>query len=204
MFTKRWHIAAAAVAVLYAFTYFINPAIHFDATRENVVVITGASSGLGRDAALRLAREGWTVFAGVRKAADGAALEEAWRAEQQQQQGDGKTGAGGGGGPLRPLKIDVAKPGQVAAAVGTVGGYLIESANAGRRAVLAGLVNNAGIQHLSAVEEIDLARARRLFDVNVWGLVATTQARKFAYAAGQVRRRKCLGFVLLTIRQFVV
>jgi NAD(P)-dependent dehydrogenase (short-subunit alcohol dehydrogenase family) len=40
------------------------------------VVVTGASSGIGEACALRLARTGWRVLAGVRKAADGERLRE--------------------------------------------------------------------------------------------------------------------------------
>lgn len=45
-------------------------------TRQHVVV-TGASSGIGRSTALRLASAGWHVYAGVRRAADGEALQAA-------------------------------------------------------------------------------------------------------------------------------
>ena len=38
------------------------------------VVITGASTGIGRAAAEHLAKQGWQVFAGVRKQEDADAL----------------------------------------------------------------------------------------------------------------------------------
>ena len=57
MFTKvYWHVAILVVAVLYGLAYAARPAIHFDGDRENVAVVTGASTGIGRDVALRLAR----------------------------------------------------------------------------------------------------------------------------------------------------
>lgn len=39
------------------------------------VVVTGASTGIGEDAALTLAKKGFLVFAGVRRAEDGARLQ---------------------------------------------------------------------------------------------------------------------------------
>jgi NAD(P)-dependent dehydrogenase (short-subunit alcohol dehydrogenase family) len=44
------------------------------ATRTGAVVVTGASSGIGRACALHLATLGFLVFASVRRAEDGAAL----------------------------------------------------------------------------------------------------------------------------------
>ena len=84
------------------------------------VVITGASTGIGAGAARHLAANGWRVFAGVRKQADGEALTQ------------------GASGDLRPILLDVTKPDQVEAAAETVSAALD-----GER--LAGLVNNAGI-----------------------------------------------------------
>jgi len=43
-------------------------------------VVTGASSGIGRETVLLLAAHGFQVFAGVRKASDGSALVRAARA----------------------------------------------------------------------------------------------------------------------------
>ena len=65
------------------------------------VLITGASSGIGKHAALTLADRGFIVFAGVRKVAD---------AEKLRQEN----------AALVPVIIDVTKQEQVDAAVGTV------------------------------------------------------------------------------------
>lgn len=64
------------------------------------VLVTGASSGIGRAAALRLARAGWRVFGGVRRDADAAALRELG---------------------VEPVELDVTSADQVAAAAGVVG-----------------------------------------------------------------------------------
>lgn len=115
------------------------------------VVITGASTGIGRSAADHLAKQGWTVFAGVRKEADGAALLE------------------NADGDLRPILLDVTRPEQIEAAVRTIGDHL-------GRARLAGLVNNAGIAMMGPLALQPLEEFKAHFDVNVFGLLAATQA----------------------------
>jgi hypothetical protein len=64
----------STVAVLLAFAlglinYIITPS--FVVHRSGVVVITGASTGIGRSSAIKLATLGFTVVAGVRKDSDG-------------------------------------------------------------------------------------------------------------------------------------
>ncbi len=115
------------------------------------IVITGASSGIGRACALDLARQGSRVFAGVRRAKDGDELRAA------------------GGPNLVPLEIDVAKAASIAAARATV-----ESALEG--AGLDGLVNNAGIARTAPVEFMTDADMRDHFEVNVFGAIAVIQA----------------------------
>jgi NAD(P)-dependent dehydrogenase (short-subunit alcohol dehydrogenase family) len=114
-------------------------------------VITGASTGIGRSAALHLDRLGHRVFAGVRKPADGDAL----RAAASER--------------LTPLALDVTDADQIAAAARTV-----EDALAG--APLDGLVNNAGIAVGGPLEIVEIARLRAQLEINVVGLVAVTQA----------------------------
>ena len=65
------------------------------------------------------------------------------------------------------LKLDVTDPGQVAQAV---------AAAAARFGTIDVLVNNAGIGYFGSFEESDLEEARRMFEINVWGLAGVTRA----------------------------
>jgi NAD(P)-dependent dehydrogenase (short-subunit alcohol dehydrogenase family) len=111
------------------------------------VLVTGASTGIGRACAARFAELGYRVFAGVRKPADG----EAFRAE--------------GPGRVEPVLLDVTSAGSIANLCKAVGDE-----------PLAGLVNNAGIATLGPVELLPVETWRKQFEVNVIGLVAVTQA----------------------------
>jgi len=117
---------------------------------KGAVVVTGASSGIGRAGALMLAREGFVVFAGVRKAEDADSL----RAE--------------GAERLEPVILDVTDQATIDATAERV-----REATAGR---LAGLVNNAGITVQGPVEALPLDEYRRQLEVNVIGQIAVTQA----------------------------
>jgi NAD(P)-dependent dehydrogenase (short-subunit alcohol dehydrogenase family) len=114
------------------------------------VVVTGSSTGIGRATALHLDRRGFLVFAGVRKDADGEAL--------QKEASD----------RLHPVLIDVTDQATIDAAAKTVA----EAAD-GR---LAGLVNNAGITVAGPLEYLPVGQIRRQFEVNVFGQLAVTQA----------------------------
>lgn len=114
------------------------------------VVITGASTGIGRATAEYLAAQGWQVFAGIRKEADGAALVDA----------DDR---------IKPILLDVTQPEQVDAAVETV-----RAALDGQK--LAGLVNNAGIANMGPLALQPLDQFEAHFSVNVFGLLRASQA----------------------------
>jgi NAD(P)-dependent dehydrogenase (short-subunit alcohol dehydrogenase family) len=114
------------------------------------VVITGASTGIGRASALHLDRLGFRVFAGVRKEVDGDTLKQ------------------GASDRLTPLMLDVTDSDRVAAAVDTV-----TRATGGK---LFGLVNNAGLSLNGPLELVPLEAMRQLLEVNVLGLLAVTQA----------------------------
>ncbi|MGE5675188.1 MAG: SDR family NAD(P)-dependent oxidoreductase [Mycobacterium leprae] len=115
------------------------------------VVVTGASSGMGKACALYLDRQGYQIFAGVRKEKDAEALRQA------------------GSERLTPVLIDVTDPQSIAAAARMVGEAVGERG-------LAGLVNNAGVGVPGPLEYLPIADLRFQLEVNVVGQVAVTQA----------------------------
>lgn len=122
------------------------------ATSLGAVLITGASSGMGEACALRLARAGYTVFAGVRKGAD------AQRLKQEEPSSR-----------LVPVILDVTEEQAIKTACQQIG----EAVGA---AGLVGLVNNAGVGVTAPIELVPLDELRRQFEINVIGQVAVTQA----------------------------
>jgi len=115
------------------------------------VLVTGASTGIGRACADHLAEIGFEVWAGARRACDVVASRSA------------------SGGMIKPLLLDVTEPASIAAAAQTLGESLSEQG-------LAGLVNNAGIAVSSPLEFVPLELLRRQLEVNVIGQVAVLQA----------------------------
>lgn len=121
------------------------------AESRGAVLVTGASTGIGRACALELDRQGYRVFAGVRREEDGEML---------------RVGASG---RLAPLHLDVTWESDIAAAVSAVEEACPEQG-------LHGLVNNAGIAVAGPLEFLPMDELRKQFDVNVLGLLAVTQA----------------------------
>ncbi|GIF47244.1 short subunit dehydrogenase [Asanoa ferruginea] len=104
-----------------------------------VALVTGATSGIGAQAALALRRRGFVVYAAGRR---GDRLADAATKE------------------LLPLKLDVTDDGSMVDAIDRI------VADRGRIDVL---VNNAGYGSLGAIEETTAAEGRRQFEVNVFG-----------------------------------
>jgi NAD(P)-dependent dehydrogenase (short-subunit alcohol dehydrogenase family) len=114
---------------------------------QKAILVTGASTGIGRKITERLAADGYFVYAGARKEADLKAL------------GEIKN--------VQPIRLDVTKPEEIEAAVATV-------TQAGRG--LYGLVNNAGIAAVGSLADTKLEEFDLVMAVNVAGPYRLTKA----------------------------
>jgi NAD(P)-dependent dehydrogenase (short-subunit alcohol dehydrogenase family) len=120
---------------------------HRGITAAKAVLVTGASTGIGRKITERLAAHGYFVYAGARKDSDLQALS----ALQN----------------VQPVRLDVTKPQDIAAAVATV-------KQAGRG--LYGLVNNAGVLANSPILDTKMDEFDTVMNVNVYGPWRVTRA----------------------------
>ncbi|MGW0083619.1 SDR family oxidoreductase [Streptomyces sp. NPDC003393] len=120
---------------------------HPETTSSKIVVITGASSGIGRATALQLAREGHQVVLGARR---GDRLAEVAREIET------------GGGTADVRVVDVTDRADVAAFV---------DAAAERHGRIDVIVNNAGVMPLSRLDALLTEEWDRMIDVNVRGLL---------------------------------
>jgi len=124
--------------------------LKWKSSAEGAIVVTGASTGIGKACALYLDELGFTVFAGVRKGADGDLL---------------RAQAPG----IRPVIIDVTNEVTISAATAEI--RAVVGSNG-----LRGLVNNAGIAVIGPIESLATEDIRRQFEVNVIGQISVTQA----------------------------
>ena len=118
-----------------------------DDGKQKAVLITGASTGIGRNIAETLAANGYFVYAGARKAAD---LEELDKIPN-----------------IRSVRLDVTSQAEIDAAVETV--------RAGGKGLYA-LVNNAGVLTLGPLTEIEEDELAWILDVNLMGVFRVTKA----------------------------
>jgi NAD(P)-dependent dehydrogenase (short-subunit alcohol dehydrogenase family) len=114
---------------------------------EQVILITGCSSGIGRATAIEAAARGHRVFASARNLNDLSDLERMSR--------------------LSTLRLDVTDSDSIRSAVEQL------QSRAGR---LDALVNNAGYAQYGAIEEITEEEWRAQFDANLFGAIETTRA----------------------------
>lgn len=113
--------------------------------KQKVILITGASSGIGYDAAERLAKQGHKVYGAARRMDKMIPLKDLG---------------------VTPIQMDVTDEASMVAGVNAV----LQAE--GRIDVL---VNNAGYGYFGAIENVSMEEARRQIEVNVFGLGRLTQ-----------------------------
>jgi NAD(P)-dependent dehydrogenase (short-subunit alcohol dehydrogenase family) len=123
------------------------------------VLVTGASSGIGLATVRELRRTGFQVFGTLRRREDAQRLED-----------EGVV----------PLLMDLARPESITEGVAKLRASLPNSS-------LAGLVNNAGIAITGPWEHLGLQEIREVFEINVLGAIAVTQALLPLLRAGRGR-----------------
>jgi short-subunit dehydrogenase len=119
---------------------------------QQTVLITGATDGLGRAAAVLLAEKGFRVFAAGRSVEKRAELDRLAVSKKI---------------PLESIELDVCDEGSVNRAVEQI---LQKAGN------IDVLINNAGIGLMAVAEELKLDDLRRLYETNIFGLLRVTQA----------------------------
>ena len=118
---------------------------------QRTALVTGASTGIGNAVAHRLARDGWRVYASVRRQEDADRI------------------ARESGSAIIPVLFDVTDPDGIEAATRRI------HEECGPRGLNA-LVNNAGVAIAGPLEFLPIDELRRQLEVNVTGHVAVTQA----------------------------
>ncbi len=129
--------------------------------KDRVALVTGASSGIGEATALALAEAGAKLAIAAR------------RADRLQVLAERLREAGGEPLVLAADLLDEREAQRIVAAT---------ESHFGRLDVL---VNNAGVMYLEPVAEADLGRWRRMLELNVLSLIASTQAA----LGGMIARR---------------
>jgi NAD(P)-dependent dehydrogenase (short-subunit alcohol dehydrogenase family) len=117
-------------------------------SHEELILISGASAGMGAATARELAGRGYHVLAGVRRDSDAEALR---------------------GPNLEPVLLDITDPAQIEAVE-----RRIAADPAGRP--LRAVINNAGIAINAPVELLSMDEWRHQFEVNFFGHIAVTKA----------------------------
>jgi NAD(P)-dependent dehydrogenase (short-subunit alcohol dehydrogenase family) len=119
---------------------------------SDAVIITGSGTGLGLETALHLAQRGFRVYATVRDLDRAPEVHEAARER---------------GVAVRVLELDLTDRGSIERAVAEV---------AAENGGVFALVNNGGIGLRGCVEDVSAEEVRRVFEANVFGTIAVTQA----------------------------
>ena len=141
-------LVTTLLPLLYAQVNFtLAPATALAADQQKSILVTGATSGIGRNLAETLARDGHHVFAGARTDAEMAELNALEN--------------------ITAIRLDVTKQDEIDAAVETV-------RQSGR--ALYALVNNAGIYDGGPVLDTEIDEQTLVYRVNGEGVLRTTRA----------------------------
>ncbi len=116
--------------------------------KRKYVLVTGASSGLGNAIVHEILTSEYTVFAGVRNEKDKDLF-----ANKQN---------------IIPVILDISKPGSISSAFQIIKDTVNQNG-------LYALINNAGINYLTAFELGDEQKERQLFEVNLFGAMSLTR-----------------------------
>lgn len=132
------------------------------ASSKKVAVVTGSSSGIGYDASLTLARNGFLTYATMRNTGKGQEIESVAKSE---------------GLPLKIVQLDVTDAKSVRKAIDHISapekGEGGRGSSSGRIDVL---VNNAGYGIGGAFEDSSVEEAKDMYETNFFGLIRVTQA----------------------------
>jgi short-subunit dehydrogenase len=112
---------------------------------KKVVLITGASSGIGKETAILLAQQNYTVYAAARRIENMKDL----------------VSHG-----IYPVELDLTKDESMLKTIGDI---------LGKESRIDVLINNAGYGSYGALEDVSIEEAKRQFEVNVFGLARLTQ-----------------------------
>ena len=115
--------------------------------KSQIILITGASSGIGRETAIRLAKEGHKVFAGIRRKVDKIEIEKL-------------------NSNIKGVYLDISNQSSIDKAFW----YIMKNTDK-----IDVLINNAGIVVAGPIEFINIKRLKEQFDINTFGAIAVTQ-----------------------------
>lgn len=116
--------------------------------KKRLVVVTGASTGIGCSIAKELADKGFKVIAGVRKQSDVVRLKSL-------------------NNSIKPIYLDVTRKFDV--------DNLAYEINTEHNGELFALINNAGVMHPGPIELVSMNQIREEMEVNYFGVVSVTK-----------------------------
>ena len=116
--------------------------------QKQTALVTGASSGIGQETAMRLAKTGFQVIAAARRMDRLAKLVDQFQG-------------------ITPMQVDLSQPEDTETFCGYISNLPVP---------VSVLINNAGYSIRGVLEDVSMEAIKRLFDVNLFALIRITQA----------------------------